>query len=179
MLSKQWVTAIRLFMWKTLNNISTNAVSKLNPILNENLDIQIPSNYIIKKKIKSLTERFSAEYDMCPKGCIAFTDVKNYKNLDCCPFCKESRWKKDGKSPRRVYKVASIKNWMRLRLQSPDFRNNVLHQYNTINSEKWISNDGTISDVYDGSIFRDLHSRGFFHSQFDTNWFLTTDGVSM
>ena len=90
-----------------------------------------------------------AEYsDCCPKICCCFTG--SYKNLSHCPFpdCQEPRYDKSGK-PRMQFQHLPVGP----RLQAMFLNNDIIQllDYRTTHTP-----GGTISDVFDGQLYRDL-----------------------
>jgi hypothetical protein len=62
--------------------------------------LDIPSEFIAWRRLRILSGLETHVYDCCVHSCCCF--LGKYKDLDACPFCKESRFTRAGK-PRRLF----------------------------------------------------------------------------
>jgi len=66
----------------------------------------IQSLYHMKKLVDKLSELYAVDYHCCIKSCVAFTGP--HANLTACPRCKSSRYRFDGKSPRKIFRYIPL-----------------------------------------------------------------------
>jgi len=109
--------------------------------------LALPSEYIIFRRIATLSEVIQVKYDCCPNSCIAYTG--KYSILPSCPFCKESRLNARGK-PHQQFTYFPLIPHLQGFFQSVEMMD--LLRYRA----RFTQNSGTITNVFDGIHYQNL-----------------------
>ncbi|EUC60378.1 hypothetical protein RSOL_338630, partial [Rhizoctonia solani AG-3 Rhs1AP] len=68
-------------------------------------ELDLPSEFVAWRRLRILSGLETRAYDMCVNSCCCF--LGKYEEVTQCPFCKEARFKSDGK-PRRLFRYTPL-----------------------------------------------------------------------
>ncbi|KAL5639602.1 hypothetical protein ACGC1H_006272 [Rhizoctonia solani] len=68
-------------------------------------ELNLPSEFVAWRRLRILSGLETRAYDMCVNSCCCF--LGKYEEVTWCPFCKEARFKSDGK-PRRLFRYTPL-----------------------------------------------------------------------
>ena len=109
--------------------------------------ISIGSQFILFRRMGTLSGVKANMYDCCPNSCVAYND--QYLHYQSCPFCGEARFQSNG-TPRRQYAYFPLIPRLQGFFQCRDFIDKMSYR------ASYQSKDGEIRDVFDGQHYQRL-----------------------
>jgi len=141
----------RLYAWKLATHTTDAGMDSLPRALGD----ELPSLYYMRERIRFLSGVEPQYYDCCVQSCCAFTGPN--ETLSHCPYCKEARWREDGK-PRKIYVYIPLIPRLVGFAQNLHFVE--LMQYRARHSASY--REGEMHDFFDRDHYRNLCKR-FVH----------------
>lgn len=113
----------------------------------------IQSLYHMKKLVDKLSELYAVDYHCCIKSCVAFTGP--HANLTACPRCKSSRYRFDGKSPRKIFRYIPLIPRLLTFYLNRELNERMRYRAEGHPQAKQESG-GQMTDIFDGTHYRSL-----------------------
>ena len=172
--SDSFLKVLKLLEVKQKHNLSDRAFNEILSIFTNN-EISL---YVIKKKLLKLVNIMPKFIEICVNSCIAFTG--QFVNNTSCHFCKELRYINNNlqkKKPRKVLSYFSLIDRFKIQYNNPKRSQLLRYRYEYITNENY--NDFNIGDVFDGNLYKELVSEGFFADKRDIALIGSTDGYQI
>ena len=184
------IQILRAFQFKHNHFLSLNAFKSLPSVFPA---IRIPSFDRIRTRIHFLSGLEAAVYDCCINSCCCF--VGGYKNDNSCRFCGEARYVENTQRARKRYTYSPLIPRLlglyenRTMCQEMLYRHEYKIPLDSNNRVSGPDNSIRITDIWDGSVYRELKSRvihingkrskaTYFSDPHDLALGLTTDGFA-
>jgi hypothetical protein len=163
---------ISLLNAKIRHGLSVAAIDDIRKIFNLS---DFPSQYIATKTLKRLTGLEEKRVDCCIKSCIAF--IGNFANEEYCP-CGEPRYMNavDGgpRKPRKSFIYLPIIPRLLLQYSDPE-RARIFKNY----PASVLQDNPDVDDFWNGSLYQEFRSQGFFADAHELAFVFSTDGVNV
>ncbi|KAF8813489.1 hypothetical protein BYT27DRAFT_7084181, partial [Phlegmacium glaucopus] len=169
----------RAFSYKVTTH-TTDAAYKKIPLAFQT-DPPLPTLHTLRSRATFLSGFKPELYHCCPNSCCCY--VGPHADLKICPFCKEDRYRADGRTPRKIFTYIPL--IPRLKAFALNSKVATTMQYRA----DYTSQHGIIADVFDGSHYATLRNLRvkLNHKQLDHTYFsdrrdvalgLSTDGFA-
>lgn len=167
---------IRAFQLKLVGNIPRRVFNRMRQSFRHKMTID--SEWVILRRLATLSGIQPINYDCCVNSCIAYTD--DYSHHIQCPFCNESRYDTGGHA-RRHFSYLPLIPRIQGFFQSPDMIHLLSYRKN------YVEEPGTIRDVFDSEWYHTLcqtdvevdgvkRKHKFFSGKHDIAFSLSVDG---
>ncbi|KAB5588211.1 Transposase family Tnp2 protein [Ceratobasidium theobromae] len=142
--------------------------------------LDLPSEFIAWRRLRILSQLETRSYDCCVNSCCCF--LGKYKDVQICPFCKESRYNPSGKR-RRAFQYSPLIPQLVGLFQSCEMASKLQYRAQVEQQD----DPDTFQDVFDGEHYRTLrqtqvfpdNSYRFFDNPEDLALGLSTDGFTL
>ncbi|KAJ7206883.1 hypothetical protein GGX14DRAFT_366811, partial [Mycena pura] len=135
----------KAFSYKLQTNTTDSAFKKIPHAFPQNPPL--PKLDALRARVNFLAGFKPQIYDCCPNSCLCY--VGPHKDLDACSYCKEPRWRANGK-PRKKFTYIPIIPRLVAFAANPDMAEK--HKYRSEHTHE----PGLTTDVFDGSHYRSL-----------------------
>lgn len=133
-------------------------------------ELSIPLHDSIIRQLAGYTRLEHIRFDCCSNNCCAYTG--SYRNLEECPFCRESRFTGHDRKSKRTWDTTSLIKRFRTMFADPNTARELQRQ----NKE---SVEPIVADVWDAQYIKNLRSEGYFLSYRDLALGLAHDGIQL
>jgi len=140
--NENYIKALNLLVLKFKHGITDIAFNDILKTLK--FDISL---YKLRKRLSNYIELAPQTFEMCTNSCIAY--VENYRNLNSCPFCNQSRYYDNTKKPKKLFYFFSLKKRFLLQYSDKNRSKELQYRYEYISSEQYLS-DNKYEDIFDG-----------------------------
>jgi len=130
--------------------------------------------YRVKKTLKSIVPLEPTWVDMCINSCQAYTG--KYQNHNECDICQTPRFHDQKHIPRRQMAYFSITDRLKIQYQDPKRSENLRYRANYTRHQ---DSDIKIGDIFDGTNYKKLVSKGFFQDDRDVALTGSVDGYQI
>jgi hypothetical protein len=111
---------------------------------------------------------------MCINSCCAFTN--QLAGNTSCPWCGEAAYI-NGRTPRKVTAFLPLLDRFKLQYNSPKRSTELRYRYNYVNNDEY--NKDSISDIFDGDLYKELVDEGYFKDEQNVALIGFTDGFQI
>jgi hypothetical protein len=152
-------------------------------------EVELLSYYQVARRTRILSGLITWEHHMCVKTCVGFTGP--YANLEWCPTCGESRYKKkeleesngERKIPRKVFTTFPVGPQLQARWKHSQTAKNMFYRQEKtqdLRQEHGESDEplGIYDDILCGKAYLDLAQGGRL-GEYDTVLMLSIDGAQL
>jgi hypothetical protein len=135
------------------------------------------SLYLAQKKLSNFVKIKPVFVPMCTNSCCAFTG--DLANSTLCPLCGEAAYinQPSARSPRKVFTFLPLLDRFKLQYNNPERSAELRYRHNYVNSEEYEKN--SISDIFDGNLYKKLAEDGYFTGERDIALIGSTDGYQI
>ncbi|THU92541.1 hypothetical protein K435DRAFT_576560, partial [Dendrothele bispora CBS 962.96] len=142
--SEDDLAILRLFSFKLKSHITDDGFGLLPFVFPDN---NVPSWKVTRKRVEELSNLRPEVYHCCVNSCMCYTGV--YSEDTLCRFCKEPRFRPDGK-PRKVFTYVPLIPRLIGYYRSLSMVEKLEYR------ATFTSDSGEITDVFDGSHYKSL-----------------------
>lgn len=136
------------------------------------------SLYLIQKKLSDLVNINPIFIPMCVNSCCAFTD--EFTNDISCRWCGEAAYyinQSSTKTPRKVATFLPLLDRLKIQFNNPERSLALRYRCQYVNNNSY--NDGSIGDIFDGNLYKELVEEGYFLDERDIALIGSTDGYQI
>jgi hypothetical protein len=141
------------------------------------------SLYLAQKKLSNFVKIKPVFVPMCVNSCCAFTG--DLANNTSCPLCGEVAYigqsstsgTSTARSPRKVFTFLPLLDRFKLQYNNPERSSELRYRHNYVNSDEYENN--SISDIFDGRLYKELVEDGYFTGERDIALIGSTDGYQI
>ncbi|KAF9470125.1 hypothetical protein BDN70DRAFT_764804, partial [Pholiota conissans] len=155
----------RAFSFKLQANLTDKSYSKA-PLAFSS-DPPLPKIDALRSRVAFLSGFTPQRFDCCPKSCICYTGPR--QELRACPYCKSPRYNANGTSKKHFTYIPLIPRLV------ASFRNAERANEMQYRSQH-IHNPNTMTDVFDGGLYRQLRSEKVVIDEKKQNYNHFSDG---
>jgi len=181
-LSENDMAILRAYTFKVDEHLTDQAFAKISFAFPNEC---IPTVDVCKSRIQFLSGFKPKRYDCCINSCCCFAG--EHKDLNCCPYCGEDRYKTDRKGKRKPRKVFNYLPFIP-RLVAM-YANTTKAKERRYRAFEHTHTPGRITDIFDSQIYRRLlgekvvidgktASHEYFSDPCDVALGLSTDGFA-
>ena len=136
------------------------------------------SLYLAQKKLSGFVDIKPIFISMCVNSCCAFTG--ELINTISCPLCGEAAYINQSSNKRTPRKVSTFLPLLdRFKLQYNNSRRSaeLRYRHSYVNNDEY--EDDSISDIFDGRLYKELTEDGYFKDERDIALIGSTDGYQI
>ena len=136
------------------------------------------SLYLIQEKLAGFVNINPIFIPMCVNSCCAF--MGKLLNVISCPWCEEPAYinqSSNKRSPRKVFTFFPLLDRFKLQYNSSRRSTELRYRHNYVNNDEY--EDDSISDIFDGRLYKELTEDGYFKDERDIALIGSTDGYQI
>lgn len=159
---------------KNKHNLTDNAFNDILKLYGNNES----SLYLIQKRLADFVGIKSIFIPMCVNSYCAFTD--QFASSERCPWCDQAAYNIDSsnvRTPRKVVTFLPLLDRLKLQYNDPKRSSDLRYRYQYINNNEY--EGGSIGDVFDGILYKELAEDGYFKDERDIVLIGSTDGYQI
>jgi hypothetical protein len=174
-LSESFIKTLQLLNIKNKHNLTDHAFNDILKLYGNGES----SLYIIQKKLAEYVSIKPTFIPMCVNSCCAFID--QFANNETCPWCGQASYSIDSsnvKSPRKVATFLPLLDRLKIQYNDPKRSLDLRYRHHYINNNEY-EKGGSISDIFDGNLYKELSEDGFFKDERDIALIGSMDGYQI
>lgn len=137
------------------------------------------SLYLTQKKLADFVNIKPIFIPMCINSCCAFTD--QLADNVSCPWCEEAAYinnqSSNMRTPRKVTTFLPLLDRFKLQYNNSNRSRELRYRHNYVNSDEY--EEDSISDIFDGRLYKELTEEGYFADERDIALIGSTDGYQI
>lgn len=174
-LSESFIKILQLLNIKQKHNLTDRAFNEILRLFSGSDS----SLYLAQKKLADLVDIRPVFIPMCVNSCCAFTN--QLVNNTTCLWCGEAAYNQTSnsniKTPRKVATFLPLLNRFKLQYNDPKRSSDLRYRHQYANSNE--NEENSISDIFDGNLYKDLINDGYFIDERDIALIGSTDGYQI